>query len=196
MTSRSATAGAGALSSAGCTVRVGFAPRGPGPRHANLRVVTTAGNSNISLDGAGAPGRTDWLVDVDHEDPSRADEHLELPYLLLLGAAYELGSQAYAADGILWDAFFDLAGNDTFAEGRYAYNSDGTGLQMRLSRGNDGCELDRASVDIADLAFTARTSAWHCSTWPWRCTVARATGTRCVAGSGSRTATTRRRQRG
>ncbi|HEU4897298.1 MAG TPA: hypothetical protein VFX88_06960 [Actinomycetota bacterium] len=145
---------AGALSSAGCTVRVGFAPRGPGPRHANLRVVTTAGNSNISLDGAGAPGRTDWLVDVDHEDPSRADEHLELPYSFSWGLPYELGSQAYAADGILWDAFFDLAGNDTFAEGRYAYNSDGTGLQMRLSRGNDGCELDRASVDIADLAFT------------------------------------------
>jgi hypothetical protein len=25
---------------------------------------------------------------------------------------------------------------------------------MRLSRGNDGCELDRATTDIADLAFT------------------------------------------
>jgi hypothetical protein len=67
---------------------------------------------------------------------------------------YELGSQAYGADGILWDAFFDLAGNDTFTEGRYAYNPDGTGLQPRLSRGNDGCELDRATIDIADLAFT------------------------------------------
>jgi hypothetical protein len=144
---------AGALSAEGCTIRVGFAPRGPGPRHANLRVVTTAGTTKISLDGAGAVGRTDWTVDVDYENPSQPDEHLELPYSFSWGVPYELGSQAYGADGILWDAFFDLAGNDTFTEGRYAYNPDGTGLQMRLSRGNDGCELDRATADIADLAF-------------------------------------------
>jgi hypothetical protein len=145
---------AGALSSEGCTIRVGFAPRGPGPRHANLRVVTTAGTTKISLDGAGALGRSDWVVDVDYEDPSMPNEHLEPPYSFSWGVPYELGSQAYGADGILWDAFFDLAGNDTFTEGRYAYNPDGTGLQMRLSRGNDGCELDRATTDIADLAFT------------------------------------------
>lgn len=145
---------AGALSPDGCTIRVGFTPRGPGPRHANLRVATTAGTTTISLDGAGAPGRTDWVVDMDYEDPSRADEHLVLPNSFSWGVPYELGSQAYAADGILWDAFFDLAGNDTFAEGHYAYNPDGTGLLPRLSRGNDGCELDQATVDIADLTFT------------------------------------------
>jgi hypothetical protein len=116
-------------------------------------VATTAGTTTISLDGAGAPGRTDWVVDMDYEDPSRADEHLVLPNSFSWGVPYELGSQAYAADGILWDAFFDLAGNDTFAEGHYAYNPDGTGLLPRLSRGNDGCELDQATVDIADLTF-------------------------------------------
>jgi hypothetical protein len=145
---------AGALSSEGCTIRVGFAPRGPGPRHANLKVATTVGTTNISLDGAGAMGRSDWIVDVDYEDPTMPNEHLELPYSFSWGVPYELGSQAHGADGILWDAFFDLAGNDTFTEGRYAYNPDGTGLQMRLSRGNAGCELDRATIDIADLAFT------------------------------------------
>jgi hypothetical protein len=67
---------------------------------------------------------------------------------------YELGFQAWGADGIVWDAFFDLAGNDIFAEGRYAYSPDGTGLQMRLARGTGGCEIDRAVIDIADLAFT------------------------------------------
>jgi hypothetical protein len=145
---------AGPLSSEGCLVWVGFAPRGPGPRHANLRVATTAGTTNTSLDGAGALGRSEWIVDVDHEDPSRPDEHLELPYSFSWGLPLELGSQAFAEDGIVWDAFFDLAGNETFSEGRYAYNPDGTGLQMRLARGNAGCELDRATIDIADLAFT------------------------------------------
>jgi hypothetical protein len=144
----------GPLSSEGCTIRVGFAPRGPGPRHANLRVATTAGTTTISLDGAGALGRTDWVVDVDYEDPSAADEHLVLPYSFSWGLPYELGSQAYGADGIVWDAFFDLAGNDTFTEGRYTYNPDGTGLLPRLARGNAGCELDRATIDIADLSFT------------------------------------------
>jgi hypothetical protein len=144
----------GPLSAEGCVVRVGFAPRGPGPRHATLRVATTAGTTSISLDGAGALGRTDWVVDVDYEDPSMPNEHLELPYSFSWGVPYELGSQAYGADGIVWDAFFDLAGNDTFARGHYTYNPDGTGLLPRLSRGTAGCELDRAAIDIADLAFT------------------------------------------
>ena len=183
----------GALSSEGCEVRVGFVPRGPGPRHANLRVATTAGTTNVSLDGAGAPGRTDWILDVDYEDPSRPDEHLELPYSFAWGLPYELGSQAYGADGIVWDAFFDLAGNATFSEGRYDYNPDGTGLQMQLSRGNEGCELDRAGIDVPTWPSPARTIAWRCSTSPWRCTAAPTTGTPCAAGSGSRTATTRRR---
>jgi hypothetical protein len=144
----------GPLGSEGCVVRVGFAPRGPGPRHATLRVATTAGTTSISLDGAGALGRTDWVVGVDYEDPSMPDEHLELPYSFSWGLPYELGSQAYGADGIVWDAFFDLAGNDIFTPGHYAYNPDGTGLQMRLARGTGGCEIDRAAIDIADLAFT------------------------------------------
>jgi hypothetical protein len=145
---------AGALGTEGCTIRVGFAPRGPGPRHAKLRVATTAGTTSVSLDGAGAVGRSDWVVDVDYEDPSVPNEHLELPYSFSWGVPYELGSQAFGADGIVWDAFFDLAGNETFAEGRYAYDPDGTGLQMRLARGTGGCEIDRAVIDIADLAFT------------------------------------------
>jgi hypothetical protein len=144
----------GALSAAGCVIRVGFAPQGPGPRHAILRVVTTAGTTYVSLEGSGALGRTDWLVDVDYESTTMPDEHLELPYSISWGGPYEFNSQAFGADGILWQAFFDLAGNATFTKGHYAYSPDGTGLQMRLSRGNQDCEIDRATTDIADLAFT------------------------------------------
>jgi hypothetical protein len=144
----------GLLSADGCVIRVGFAPQGPGPRHALLRVVTTAGTTYVSLEGSGALGRSDWLVDVDYEDPSMPDEHLELPNSFSWGDPYEFSSQAYGADGIAWQAFFDLAGNTTFSKGHYAYSPDGTGLQMRLSRGNQGCEIDQATTDIADLSFT------------------------------------------
>jgi hypothetical protein len=144
----------GALSADGCVIRVGFAPQGPGPRHALLRVVTTAGTTYVSLEGSGALGRSDWLVDVNYEDPSMPDEHLELPSSFSWGGPYEFNSGAYGADGIVWRSFFDLAGNATFSKGHYAYSPDGTGLQMRLSRGNQGCEIDQATTDIADLAFT------------------------------------------
>jgi putative cell wall-binding protein len=144
----------GALSSTGCVIVIGFTPHGPGPRHATLRVVTTAGTTDVSLDGAGPVGRSDWILDVDHEDPSMADEHLELPISLSWGGPYEFASGAYGDEGIVWRAFFDLPGAATFSEGHYAWSPDGTGLVMSLARGNQGCEIDRASIDIAELAFT------------------------------------------
>ncbi len=144
----------GGLTSAGCVIRVGFAPQGPGPRHAKLRVVTTVGTTYISLDGSGALGRSDWVLDVDHEDPTVPDEHLVLPTSFSWGEPYELASGAYGADGIVWRALLDLPGAATFTEGHYAYSPDGTGLQMSLSRGNGACEIDRAAIDIANLAFT------------------------------------------
>jgi hypothetical protein len=143
----------GGLTSTGCVIRVGFAPRGPGPRNAKLRVVTTAGTSYVSLDGLGGLGRSDWVLVVDHEDPTVADEHLVLPTSFSWGEPYDLASGASGSDGIVWRAFFDLPDAATFTEGHYAYSPDGTGLQMSLSRGNAGCEIDRAAVDIANLAF-------------------------------------------
>jgi hypothetical protein len=144
----------GGPTSTGCVIRVGFAPQGPGPRNAKLRVVTTAGTTYVSLDGSGGLGRSDWVLDVDHEDPTVPDEHLVLPTSFSWGEPYDLASGAYGADGIVWRAFLDLRGAATFTEGHYAYSPDGTGLQMTLSRGTAGCEIDRAAVDIANLAFT------------------------------------------
>ena len=144
----------GGLTSTGCVIRVGFAPQGPGPRHAKLRVATTAGTTNISLDGPAGLGRTDWVLDVDHEDPTVPDEHLVLPTSVSWGNPYDLASAASGADGEVWRAFFGLPGAATFTEGHYAYSPDGTGLQMSLSRGNGACEIDRAAMDIANLAFT------------------------------------------
>lgn len=145
---------AGRVPETGCVVHVGFTPSAPGPRHAALEVSTTAGVTAVSLDGTGALGASTWTLDIDHEDPSRADEHLDLRYSASRGGPYEFQSQAFEADGSLWNASFDLAGNETFARGRYTANPDGTGLRMSLARGNAGCEIDQAAVDVADIGFT------------------------------------------
>src|SRR5262245_61837598 len=144
----------GGLTSTGCVIRLGFVPQGPGPRDAKLRVATTAGTTYVSLDGSGGLGRSDWVLDVDQEDPAVPAEHLVLPTSSSWGEPYDLASGAYGADGIVWRAFLDLPGAATFTEGHYAYSPDGSGLQMSLSRGNAGCEIDRAAVDIANLGFT------------------------------------------
>lgn len=144
---------AGVVGSQGCEIRVGFTPQAPGPRHAELSVATSSGTTRVSLDGAGALGQSDWVLDVDWEDPSRPNDHLVLPFSGTEGGPYEFRSSAFSEDSLVWRAYFDLWGAVEFAEDEYAYSPEDTGLRMGLSQGNAGCEIDQATVSIADLAF-------------------------------------------
>lgn len=142
----------GVLSSTGCVVLVGFTPKATGPQFARLTVTTTAGTSTITLDGSGALGTSEWIVDVDHQD-TRPDEHIQLPYSFTWGVPYEFSSQAYGSDGTLWNASFDLAGNATFQPGGHYVQNPDVDLRMSLSRGNSACVVLQGSMDIADIAF-------------------------------------------
>lgn len=142
----------GVLSSAGCVVWVGFTPKAPGPQFARLNVTTTAGTTTITLDGSGAQGTSEWIVDVDHQD-TRADEHIDLPYSFTWGVPYVFSSQAYGSDGIVWNASFDLAGNATFKAGAHYVHDPDVDLRMSLARGNSGCVVQQGTMDIADIAF-------------------------------------------
>lgn len=145
----------GVLSSAGCVVWIGFAPPSPGPRYARLVVATSAGTTAVTLDGAGALGTSDWDLGVDYADATRTDEHLGMPYAFSWGSPYTISSQAVESDGGLWQADFALPAGATFAQGgHYVWKADGTGLRVSLSRGNEGCEVDGATMDIANLAYT------------------------------------------
>ena len=143
----------GVMGTGGCAVLVGFTPQAAGQRHAELRVATSAGTTRVSLDGKGALGRSDWVVDINYADPTRPDEHLELPYSNAWGGPYEFSSGAFGDDGIVWNARFYQNPAARFEEGHYEYGPDGTGLQPSLSRGNDACVIGQATVDIADLGF-------------------------------------------
>jgi hypothetical protein len=145
----------GVLSSTGCVVWVGFVPSAPGPRYARLVVATSAGTTAVRLDGSGGLGTSDWGVDVNYEDTTRTDEHLTMPYAFSWGSPYVLSSQAVESDGGLWQVDFTLPTGQTFVEGgHYVWRADGTGLRVNLLRGNNGCEVDRATMDIASLAYT------------------------------------------
>jgi hypothetical protein len=145
----------GAVDAAGCVVSLGFTPHGPGPRHGDLQVTTSSGTVVVSLDGWGHVGVSEWVIDVDWEDPGRVDEHLQLPYSHTWGGPYEFNTNAWAEGGPeLWHAFFDLAGNETFQPGQhYTWNADSTGLRVSLSRDNMGCEVDQATADVDDIAY-------------------------------------------
>lgn len=136
-----------------CTATVGFTPAEPGPRHADLVVSTSAGETVVALDAAGALGRSEWAIDIDYADPTRKDEHLVMPYSASRGNPYEFQSQAFEPDGTIWQSSFDFFDSTRFAEGHYDYNPDGMGLLLSLSRGNNACVIDRGSIDIADIAF-------------------------------------------
>jgi hypothetical protein len=145
----------GVLSATGCVVWVGFVPTSPGPRYARLIVATSAGTTTVTLDGSGALGTSDWGIDVNYADIGRADERLTMPYAFSWGDPYRISSQAVQSDGLLWQADFTLPTGQTFAQGgHYVWKADGTGLRVSLSRGNNGCEVDRATLDIANLAYT------------------------------------------
>ena len=139
---------------ASCLVYVGFTPHAPGPRHAALRLTTGAGELTVSLDGQGALGQSDWTIDIDYAETTRTDERFVLTSASI-GGPYEFRTQGFGADGTIWQASFDLAGNSTFQSGgHYTYTPDRTGLLMSFSRGNAGCEIDQATVNVSDIAFT------------------------------------------
>jgi hypothetical protein len=143
----------GILGSTGCTVLVGFAPTAPGPHHAQLLVATTAGTAVTTLDGSGALGSTQWLIDTDHQD-LRPDEHIELPWAFAWGVPSELSAQGAEADGTLWNTRLTPEWPETFAEGgHYVANPDRTGMRVSLARGNAACVAITATADIANLAF-------------------------------------------
>ena len=148
----------GPVSRSGCVVRVGFAPRGPGPRHATLRVRTTAGTTVTSLDGSGAVGESSWVVDVDFDDPWEVDEHYDLPVSSSIGGPYGTRSAATGPsdDWRTWNTTFSLNPAATrFVEGgHYVWYADGSELAVSLGRGNQGCEEDAGQLDVIDLGFT------------------------------------------
>jgi hypothetical protein len=143
----------GVVAPGGCAVLVGFAPKAAGRRHAELQVATSAGTTRVSLDGRGALGRSDWTVDIHSDDATRPDEHLDLAYSNAWGGPYEFQSGAFGDEGVVWNARFYQNPAARFDEGHYVFGPNGTGLQMNLSRGNDACEIDQATVDIANLGF-------------------------------------------
>jgi hypothetical protein len=144
----------GADATAGCLVEVGFTPHSPGPRHAELLVATAAGATAVSLDGSSALGTSDWALVYDPDAPSLPNQTHTMSWSASRGGPYEFQTQAVGAGGTLWEARFDLGGTESFRAGHFEYTADRTGLLLSLTRGNEDCEVDRASVDIAEIAFS------------------------------------------
>ncbi|MFF5171572.1 hypothetical protein ACFY3U_02925 [Micromonospora sp. NPDC000089] len=144
----------GVVGPSGCTVVVGFVPPAGGPRYARLEVKTSAGTLTTTLDGAGNLGVSDWSVDVDHDEPTYPDLHIDVPHSLSWGNPYELASQGWDADGSLWNTQYYPPRGEKFAQGgHYEYKPDGLGPLVSLAQGNNACEITRATLDIAKLAY-------------------------------------------
>jgi hypothetical protein len=145
----------GAVGPEGCVVHVGFEPRAAGPRHASLQVTTPAGTSEVALDATGALGRTEWVLDIDYEDPSRPDEHVVSPYTGTVGEPYELRSSAVDDEGLVWSLQVYNSPPAPFVAGQeYVWAPyDASGLRLSLSHGNAACEVDRGTVRIDDVGF-------------------------------------------
>ena len=94
-------------------IDVGFVPKGPGPRHATLRVVTSAGATEVSLDGSGELWAQRLGSRRGLRRPTRPDEQLQLPTSFSWGGPYEFASGAYGDEGVVWRARFDLPGAAT-----------------------------------------------------------------------------------
>ena len=146
----------GSLTASGCTVWVGFTPTAPGPRHARLKVPTSAGQAYVSLDGTGGVGTSDWTVDVDWTNPAHT-EHLVMGSASV-GSPYEIRSQAWEPqpDGTLtpWQARFGTYGGLQMQQGTtYSYEPDQNPFYMSLSRSTGGCEMTSGSVTLNDLAW-------------------------------------------
>ncbi|WP_158844060.1 hypothetical protein [Saccharothrix deserti] len=135
------------LTTSGCVVTVGFIPKAPGPRHAELKVTTTAGDTSVSLDGAGAQGVSEWVVDVGSPDQR------VLPYAAARGGPYRLETQAFEPDDTIRNARFYYENAQRLTKGRHVY-ANGSGLRMWPSYGSAACVVTSGTVDIFDLGFT------------------------------------------
>ena len=147
----------GSLTTAGCTVWVGFTPKAPGPRHAKLTVPTSAGPRYVSLDGTGGLGTSNWTVDVNWADPTHPDEHLVMSSPSI-GSPEEIHSQAWEPqpDGtwLLWDTRFGLQGGSQLQQGTtYTYQPGQYPFYMDLARGTGGCDIGWGSVTLNDVAW-------------------------------------------
>jgi hypothetical protein len=152
----------GPLTQSGCVVTMGFTPQEPGPRHAQLQVVTSAGTSSVSLDGFGQVGDSSLSVDIHRDDPWYPDQHFDLPVSYTVGTPYNFDSFATGAEDEWRQWKVSLARWETgatFAEGgHYEWNpnwvAERTGLRVSVGRSNGGCEVDGGSADVHDLGFT------------------------------------------
>ncbi|MFW6725094.1 hypothetical protein ACHZ98_34170 [Streptomyces sp. MAR4 CNY-716] len=147
----------GTVPASGCTVAVGFAPSAPGPRHAELTITTTAGDRRVPLDGFGTPGVSDWVVDLDYDDPYYEDRHVEMAHSASRDFGNQVRSQAFDDDGTIWSVImWPPVDEERLSVGRYTVDTSGTYGVFRISvaRGNAGCEEDAGYVDIDDIRFT------------------------------------------
>lgn len=146
----------GAPTAAGCAVSVGFAPQAPGPRHAELRIATSTGDTTVPLDGDGALGTSAWTVDIDHKDGA-APDHFELGRSVSEGTPYGIHTQAFQDDGTIWDARVLPPSDRTLTAGRYTFDRANTagGLQaVEFARGNAACVVRTGTVDVDEVAYS------------------------------------------
>jgi hypothetical protein len=139
----------GKLTTAGCTVWVGFTPKAPGPRQATLVVPTSAGSTSVSLDGLGGVGTSDWNVSTNWPG---TPSHLVMPSVSA-GNPYDIISQADGTS-LLWTAEFALHNGQQLRPGTtYTYQPGvSPPFTMTIAQGNTGCELNSGSVTVNDLA--------------------------------------------
>lgn len=147
----------GKLTASGCTVWVGFAPKAPGPRHAKLIVLTSAGRTSVSLDGTGGLGTSSWTVNLSRSNPPQT-EHYAMSSASV-GNPYEIQTQAFQpqSDGtyLLWNADFGLHNGSKWQAGTtYSYASSQNPFSMSIAQGDAGCEINSGSVTLNDVAYT------------------------------------------
>jgi hypothetical protein len=145
----------GTLTAAGCTVWVGFTPKARGPRHAELIVPTSAGNTSVSLDGLGAVGTSTWTVDTNWPG---TPQHEVIPSVSA-GDPYNVTSQGFqplpppSPDATLWTAqFADTQGLQPGTTYTYKNVVPLPPFSMSISQGDGACELNTGSVTVNDLA--------------------------------------------
>ena len=145
----------GTLTAGACTVWVGFSPKARGPRHAELVVPTSAGNTWVSLDGFGAVGTSTWTVDTNWP---ATPQHEVIPSVSA-GDRYSVISQGFqplpppSPDATVWTA--DFADTKRLQPGTtYTYKSvvPAPPFSMSIAQGDAGCELNTGSVTVNDLA--------------------------------------------
>ncbi len=144
----------GAVTAAGCTVWVGFAPTRAGPRHATLTVPTSAGPTRVSLDGTGGVGTSTWTVDTTWPG---TPSHEVIPSVSA-GDRYGVISQGFqplpppSPDAEVWTAdFSDTQGLTPGTTYTYQNVVPAPPFTMDIAQGDGGCEMQSGSVRLNDL---------------------------------------------